>query len=183
MVRQLAFGPPMGGIMQVAYVVSDLESAADYWVRNLNIGPWMIMEHFPAENMTYRGNPTSVDLSIALAFSGSICFELIFQHNDVPSVYKEIGPPTVAGKFHHWAVGTESFDEDVNKHADLGNSVAFYGEVQPVGGLRFAYVDTFKSLGGMIELIEIGPPVEELFAGVKAASEAWDGHTVCVWPE
>ncbi|MEM8685802.1 MAG: VOC family protein [Pseudomonadota bacterium] len=182
MSRMMDYGQPLGSIMQVAYVVDDLEKAAQHWVDALGIGPWIIMPHFPAEDMHYRGTPTDIDLSIALAYSGSMCFELIFQHNEVPSVYREDGAPTREGRFHHWAIATERFDDVMAKHKTLGHAVAFDGKVVPVGGLRFAYIDAMPHLGGMIEVIESGPPVEELFAGVKQVADNWDGKTVVIRP-
>jgi len=175
MTRMCKFGQPLGSVMQVAYVVDDLEAAAMEWVKNLNVGPWVIMEHFPAKNMKYYDDPTDIDLSIALAYSGSMCFELIFQHNDVPSVYTDCVKTDRMGCFHHWAVSTVTFDEDVARHKANGHKVAFYGEVVPVGGKRFAYIDTMAPLRGMIELIELNDDVEGLFAGVRAQSQDWDG--------
>jgi len=175
MTRICKFGQPLGAIMQVAYIVDDLEAAAMHWVKNLNVGPWMIMEHFPAENMKYYDEPTDIDLSIALAYSGSMCFELIFQHNDVPSVYADCVEKDGIGCFHHWAVSTETFEEDVARHKANDHKVAFSGEVVPVGRKRFAYIDTMAPLRGMIELIELNDAVEDLFAGVRELSQEWDG--------
>jgi hypothetical protein len=42
-------------------------------------------------------------------------------------------------------------------------------------GMRFAYIDTDRQAGGMIELIETGPAVEAFFAKVRKASTHWDG--------
>jgi hypothetical protein len=42
-------------------------------------------------------------------------------------------------------------------------------------GSRAAYIDTLKTLGGMTEIIEITPPVEEFFGMVQASSQSWDG--------
>lgn len=180
MKRQLQFGPRLGSVMQVAYVVNDLEKAVQKWSKTLNIGPWLIMENFPAENMLYRGDPTDLDITIALAFSGSMAFELILQNDDSPSVYNEQRVFEDEGLFHHWAIATETFDDDVKRYGEQGFEVAFYGEVVPVGGLRYAYLDTKRSLGGMIELIETGPPFEELFNSIKVASKNWDGKQLFI---
>lgn len=175
MTRMCKFGQPLGAIMQVAYVVEDLEAAAMRWAKNLNVGPWMIMEHFPAADMKYYDRPTDIDLSIALAYSGAMCFELIYQHDDAPSVYKDCVEKDGMGCFHHWAVSTDTFDEDVARHKANGHRIAFSGEVVPVGRKRFAYVDTMAPLRGMIELIEVNEAVEDLFAGISALSQDWDG--------
>ncbi|MGE0184069.1 MAG: VOC family protein [Parvularculaceae bacterium] len=180
--RKLKFGQRTGEIMQIAYVVDDLEAAAHRWMKRFNFGPWVILDHFRADNMTYLGKPTDLDVSIALAYSGGMCFELIQKHNDVPSVYDDAASSNGLGSFHHWAVATETFDDDVARFARDDRHVVFFGEVVAVGGLRFAYVDTRTDLNGMIELIEIGPPVEELFAGVRDRADTWDRKTPFVRP-
>ncbi len=183
MSRILSFGQPLGSIMQTAYVVDDLEAAAHHWTKTLGIGPWFLLEHFEADNKTYYGAPTDVDLSVALAYSGSMCYELVFVHNDVPNVYADVVREKGYGCFHHWALSTESFDEDVERLKKQGHEMAFYGEVRPVGGKRFAYLDTRKTNGGMIELIELSADVEGLFAMVKDMSVNWDGKNIIRRPE
>lgn len=163
---------PQGSIMQIAYVVEDLEAAAQRWVRLTGAGPFFLLEHLAIVEPRYRGQPTELDCSIALGYSGGVCVELIRQHNDVPSVFRE-RPLIPGGAFHHWAVMTETFDADLERHARAGYAIAFSGAVA-VGG-RFSYVDTGADLGGMIELIEVTPPVRALFAGIEAAAHNWKG--------
>jgi hypothetical protein len=169
--------------MQTAYVVENLENACHQWTETLGIGPWLLLEHFEAENMTYYGEPTTVDLSVALAYAGSMCYELVFVHNDVPNVYADVVADHGYGCFHHWAISTEEFDADVAKYQALGYDVSFYGEVVPVGGKRFAYIDTRVDNGGMIELIEMSQQVQGLFSMVKDLSKNWNGECIIRRPE
>ena len=183
MSKLLSFGQPLGSIIQTAYVVDNLEDAARKWTKTLGIGPWLLLEHFEADNMTYYGAPSNIDLSVALAYAGSMCYELVFVHNDVPNVYADVVKEKGYGCFHHWAISTKTFDEDVARYKSQGYEIAFYGEVRPVGGKRFAYIDTRKENGGMIELIEISEEVEGLFSMVKGLSENWDGTNTIRRPE
>jgi hypothetical protein len=41
--------------------------------------------------------------------------------------------------------------------------------------MRFAYVDTDRHAGGMIELVENGPAVQAFFEKIRAATVGWDG--------
>jgi hypothetical protein len=41
--------------------------------------------------------------------------------------------------------------------------------------MRFAYLNTDRQAGGMIELIETGPAVEAFFAKIRKAAAGWDG--------
>lgn len=169
----LPFGQPLGGIMQVAYIVDDMEAAIAHWTRVLGVGPFFLFDRFPLQNTLYRGRPAETDLALALAFSGSMCFELIFDRTGGPSVYRDIREKRGYG-FHHWAVSTRDFEGDLARYNEAGFETAFYGEVPAVNG-RAAYLDTSDALGGMIELIELNPQVEEFFAGMRRAADDWDG--------
>lgn len=170
--EMLSFGQPLGAIMQVAYVVDDMEAALDKWTKTLGVGPFFLFKNFQLLDARYHGEPTDIDIDLALAFSGSMCFELIVQNNDVPSVYRDVIAERGYG-FHHWAVSTRSFDDDVARHKAAGAPLAFSG-VAGVGG-RAGYMDTTKTLGGMIELIEINDKVEEFFGMLHSAAQDWDG--------
>lgn len=124
------------------------------------------------EDPVYRGAPSDVNITAALSYNGSMCVEVIEQSNDSPSVYSEVMSTRGPG-FHHWGVMTENFDEEISRYEKLGYPLAWSGKVV-IGG-RFAYMDSFETLGGMVELIELTPVVQELFEGLQAAASDWDG--------
>jgi len=171
--KLLAFGQPLGAVMQVAYTVADLNAALAHWVRAMRVGPFFVFDDLAIEDERYYGAPSDVKLSIALAYSGSLCIELVQQRNDVPSVFHDAIRARGYG-FHHWALSTDDLDADVARYGAFGARTAFSGRVA-IGG-RFAYLDTTEQLGGMVELIEIDGKVEELFANLKSVAEAWDGR-------
>jgi len=175
MTEILSFGQPQGAIMQVAYVVEDIEKAMKHWTETLGVGPFFLFEHFALEDYRYRGKPGDLDITLALGFSGSMCFELIFQHSKSPSVYTEVVERRGYG-FHHWAVSTNNFEADLKRHIAAGNAEVLYGLVPDPINARAAYVDTMAELGGMIELIEMTPAVEGFFAALKEPSVNWDGN-------
>jgi hypothetical protein len=168
----LGFGQPLGAVMQVAYIVEEMEPALEHWTKIVGVGPFFLFKSFKLLDAQYRGAPTDLDMDLALAFSGNMCFELIVQNNDVASVYSEVVAQRGYG-FHHWAVSTRSFDADVARHHAAGLALAFSG-VAGVGA-RAGYIDTTATLGGMIELIEINPKVEEFFGMLYDAAQGWDG--------
>jgi hypothetical protein len=170
--EQLSFGPPLGAVMQISYVVEHIEREMRRWTQQLGIGPFFYLPHFLVEDAVHRGSPCHAEIAVALAFSGSTCFELIHQHNRAPSVFKETIDSRGYG-FHHWAVSTREFDDELRQRESAGNVVASACRVGV--GARAAFVDTTASLGGMIEVIEINPAVEEFFGMVQAASRSWDG--------
>jgi hypothetical protein len=172
MSRLLKFGQPMGGIIQEAFIVPDVWAGAAEFARRLRIGPFFVIEHFPLLDYHYRGKPSEIDVTLALGFSGSMCFELIQQNCETPSVYNEVYKKRGWG-FHHWAVATDRFDDDVQFYKDQGAEMALYG-VAAVGA-RAAYMDISDTLPGMVELIEMTSQTEDFFATLHAASVNWDG--------
>jgi len=172
--KTLNFGVPPGEIMQIAYIVPDLQEAIDSYLATLPMGPWFVFEHFPLLDYQHRGHDAELDVSIAMAYSGSMCFELISQNCDNDSVYKEVQRSRGWG-FHHWAYASMDFDADLKRYTSDGLEVALYGRAGP--GARAAYIDTSGTLPGMIELIEITESVESLFTGMQQAASEWDGKT------
>jgi Glyoxalase/Bleomycin resistance protein/Dioxygenase superfamily len=170
---KLLFDVPLGAIMQVAYVVENIERDAARWSRLLGAGPFFHLPRFPVVDAIHRGTPLEVDIDVALAFSGGLCIELIQPNNDGPSVYRELIDRRGYG-LHHWAVSTRTFDADLARYEATGVSVASSGRV--VVGARVAYLDTVASLDAMIELIEITPEVEAFFAMLQGAARDWDGR-------
>jgi len=137
-------------ITQMGYVVDDLQSAMTRWSDTLGIGPFTVISHVAIDQGFYRGAPTDVDISVATAESGAIQIELIEQHNDVPSCYRDLFAPGGEG-LHHVALRTADYDAQVERYEAMGCPAAFAGVYQ---GTRFAYMDTSASLGIMVEVVE-----------------------------
>ncbi|WP_232494136.1 VOC family protein [Novosphingobium kaempferiae] len=165
-------GVPGSHVMQVAFMVEDLEAACMHWVRTTGIGPFLTVPHVVLEEYSYCGRPASgLDFSVAIAQSGGVQIELIQQHCDNPSAYRD----TVAkgqGGFHHLAVYTDDYAATYARYVDQGFVVAVDGSF---GGFRFSYIDTSATLGCMIELIEENPLQSDFFARIASAAVGWDG--------
>ncbi|HEY7991916.1 MAG TPA: VOC family protein [Stellaceae bacterium] len=168
----LNFGQPIDGVIQMAYVVPDLRKAMADWTDRLKLGPWFLFNPFKPLTQRYRGQPTELSVSIGMAFSGHMQFELIQQNNDAPSVYLE-GIKKHGYGFHHWGVSAPDFDKALAAQKAKGYELAYYAE--PDQGIRVAYMDCTNDLPGFIELIETGPAVEGLFTMMYQASLGWDG--------
>ena len=145
--------PDNQSIAQMGYVVVDLQAAMAKWADTLGVGPFRTIDHVTIEGGCYRGSPTAVDISVALAESGDIQIELIEQHNDVASCYRDLFAPGTQG-LHHVAIHTSEYDAEVARYESLGCPLAFGGTYQ---GTRFAYMDTSANLGIMVEVVESQP--------------------------
>lgn len=168
------WGQPINGIIQVAHTTDNIEKSMEEWTSRLHIGPWFLFEHFQFQWLKYRGQPSDLDVTIALANSGGMMFELIQQNDALPSVYREVKEVRGNG-FHHWAVAArpEEYESVLDGYVKGGDSLVLEGAVAI--GARAAYVDCLKTLGGMIEVIEVTPAVEGLFTMIQQASVGWDG--------
>src|SRR3546814_9763016 len=77
-----------GGFRQLGMVVRDCEAAMEQWGK-LGVGPFFMMQ-FTVDDFMLRGRPSPApDVTLCFAYSGPLQIELIQQHNDVPSVWRE----------------------------------------------------------------------------------------------
>jgi Glyoxalase/Bleomycin resistance protein/Dioxygenase superfamily len=163
---------PKNTIVQIAYVVANLQISMEHWLNGFGHGPFFVLEHVKAENSNYRGQTVSPDFSVALSFSGSVQIELIQQHDDTPSVYKELIDRQGEGYHHLWK-HVDNFEQAVADFDSAGYPTVWTANN---GGGRFAYVDTVKQLGGYTELLDMSPQLKEIWAEMEKQSENWDGR-------
>ncbi|MFC0203760.1 VOC family protein [Novosphingobium soli] len=166
-------------VMQVAFMVEDLESACRNWIRTTGIGPFLEVPHVVLEEYGYRGQPAAgLDFSVAIAQSGGVQVELVQQHCDSVSAYRD----TIAkgqGGFHHLAVYTGDYEAAYAHYRRQGFVAAVDGTF---GGFRFSYIDATPAIGCMIELIEENRAQSEFFARIAEAAQGWDGVTDPIRP-
>ena len=168
----LGFGQPQTGIMQMAYVVEDIDAAMRTWIDELKVGPWHLIPSFGGVEPSYRGGPSDAEVALAMGFAGHMCIELIQPNDDKPSVWRE-GAERNGWGFHHFGVGSLDYDTDLRRHLDAGHDLVYEAKV-PTGG-RVAYVDTCAELPGYVELIELDASTDATFTRFHAASLGWDG--------
>ncbi|MFV2178078.1 VOC family protein [Actinomadura sp. LOL_016] len=165
------FGFQRSDLRQVGWVVDDLDAAIKTWLETTGAGPFYVMRHVAPESTRYRGKPASVDTSLAMAQFGGIQIELIEQHDDVPSAYRD-SVPVGTSAVHHLGGFAQDFDAEVERYVKLGIDIAYEGLF---GDMRFAYIDTRSTIGCMTELMEPRPIILDLFAMVEEGSRNWDG--------
>ena len=164
--------PPMNHkVLQMAYVVNNVHEAAERWMKTFGIGPFYILDRPQVGNPLYRGEPGACEFSAGLAQSGDIHVELIEQHCDSPSCYRDLIPKGQEG-FHHIGVIVEDYDAELARYEANGFPVASSGTFGP---LRFCYVDTSPVMHGMVEVLEDLPFIHNYFARIREAAENWDG--------
>jgi methylmalonyl-CoA/ethylmalonyl-CoA epimerase len=163
--------PLFGPVIQMGFVVPDLDRAMEHWTGTVGVGPFYVLSHIRFAEALYRGRPTNADISVGIAQWGEIQVELIQQYNDAPSIYRDF-PYRERGGLQHVGVMTTSVADDLARLRPLGVEAVQSGST--ANGIRFAYVSTDHYPGAMIELIEHGP-IDEFFAMVRQAAQGWDG--------
>lgn len=162
----------MTDIMQNAYVVTDLDAAIDHWLKVQGVGPFFVLRHCQVSNTVYRGTQrVEVDFSVAIAQAGGVQVELIEQHNDAPSAYRDVYAPGQSG-FHHTCVVVPDLEATLAHYAAHGAPVSIRGDF---GNVRWAYVDTRPQLGVMTEVVGEHPDIRAFFKMIADAAVGWDG--------
>jgi Glyoxalase/Bleomycin resistance protein/Dioxygenase superfamily len=172
---RFSFGPRDNGIIQIAYSVDDIQQAMRHYSELLHVGPWFLVGPFVPPKGVYRGATTKMHVSLGLAFAGELMIELIQQHDEEPSVFRETLKARGAHGFHHWAIGARDFEKTVAHYRSRGYAEAF-SDTAPMG-FRVVYFDTSRDLPGMLEVIEMNAAAEQGFHTMYQAAREWDGKT------
>ena len=167
------FGP----MRQIAFVVRDLDAALRYWTEVLGVGPFFVLPNLSPENYRYRGDPSPPPvISIALGNSGDVQVELIQQHDDRPSAYRDFLEAGREGFQHVSAwLNPDDYDATMTRLLAAGVPVAHEGRI-PGRGVRFAYFATDVPGGLMYEIADLlQPETYPLHEMIAEAAQQWDG--------
>jgi len=165
-----------GGIRQLGLVVRDAEAAMWEWGR-LGVGPFFTVT-FKVDDFRYRGKPSPApELTLCFAHSGPLQIELIQQHNDVPSAYREFLGQGRQGAQHicAWYADHASFDAKMRELQGRGFTLVQEGGSRAMDA-RFAYFETGEPGGLMFEISEALMPMgASSRQAMESAAERWDG--------
>lgn len=165
-----------GDIIQQAYVVNDIEETARKWNGTFGIGPFVLLDHIELKHVLYRGRPAQMELSAALCQAGPIQIELIQQHYDGPSCYRDTYPDGGEG-FHHVAVLCRDFEAERARYEAMGCPTAMIFGTEET---RTCYMDARHLTGGMVELYTDYPGIRHLYRTVAERAANWDGKDILV---
>lgn len=162
-----------GAVAQNGYVVRDIHAAMEHWIKVMGVGPWFFFEKIKIDEFTYHGQPSDLEMSVALANSGDLQIELIQQTNDAPSMYRDF---LAAGRegLQHLSYWTTNYQAVYDQALSLGYKVGHQGQIGgPLG--RFSYFQTEAHPGTVIELSDVSGPKKVMFDFIKKCSVGWDG--------
>lgn len=169
--------PQAHKIIQNAYVVSDVDEAVARCHRLWGLGPFFVRRNFVLEDVTYRGAPSALEISVAYVQAGGIMVELVTQLNDAPSAFRDVYQPGQEG-FHHVAVAMDDHGKQVAHYRDLGFEVVT--ELSTPEGRGASYIDTRSAIGHMVEVYKVNDSLHELYARVRQAAHDWDGKNLTI---
>lgn len=157
---------------QMGFVVDDLVATAHRWAEVHGVGPFHVL---PAREVEYihRGEPSTIDMQVAVAQAGPVQIELIHQRDDRPSVFRGF-PPNGSCGFHQICTVVTDYAATIEAYARHGHPVAceFPGSRSAPS---VAYIDTLADLGFFTEIVESTPAFLQQLAAISETCAAWDG--------
>lgn len=152
--RKLLQLPPL---TQIGIVVPNLEEAIAYYREKLSIGPFLRIPDFQKlgyEETYYRGEPEKFNSNFAFFRLGAMEVEII-QPLSGRSIYRDFLEAGRQGLHHLGFDVYNDFDLRIEAYGKIGIQVLMSGR----GPNRaFAYLDTEKVGGVILELIDRGGP-------------------------
>ncbi len=164
-------GDPLGRIVQVAYAVEDVTTAARSFSDRLGAGPFFILRHIALASVSHAGGKGTFDHSSAYGQWGTIQVELVHVHEASPASLAGVvvRPPGV----HHVAWFVASMADEQGRLERLGWPEVLLAET--AGGLRFAFHDARPHLGHLVEIYEPSERLRSFYGMVADAAVGWDG--------
>lgn len=154
-------------LFQEAYLVNDLEESIHKWAKLFHAGPFVLVPHHKTDTFTYRGTPQEADVSYAFGYLGDMMIQFIQQHDDTPSIYRDMFAAGEEG-FHHVGVLVHDFEAERQRLLDMGFEPACELYADEVNA---SYFDT-RSVNGCFTEIHGDPPhILATFAQWRRAHE------------
>jgi methylmalonyl-CoA/ethylmalonyl-CoA epimerase len=150
--KQMVLPPPA----QVGVVVRNLNEAIDYYSKMFGLGPFQTIDFAPAHHWV-KGKPTPIRLKIGMCPWGSIQLELIEPvEGDAPHKW------FLEGKgegLQHLGFIVDNYDQWLDYLGKNQIHVLMNAEtdVEGMGHVRAAYMQSDKTGGVLFELIEVRP--------------------------
>ena len=152
---------------QQAFLVNDLEQACNRWAELYAAGPFVLVPHHQTDKFTYRGTSQEADVSYAFGYLGDMMIQLIEQHDDTPSIYRDMYRRGEEG-FHHVGILVNDFDAEKRRFIDFGFETACELWADNVNA---AYMDTRSATGCFTEIHGDPPHILATFARWRRAHE------------
>lgn len=174
--------PPIPGIsdlprelVQIAYIVPDLEAACREWAEKAGVGPFLIRANMDVRG-TFQGEPAVYRHSAAFGQWGPLMLELVEIHECTPPSMYAAFAHSAPNEVNHVAYFVE--DLDVASAALQERGCTLITELVTTSGMRVHFLDDRATTGGLIELYVGTEHLRALYEKVAALHEGWDGSDI-----
>jgi hypothetical protein len=164
---------PQYNPVQIAYFVNDIRESARKMSAMTGAGPFYVIDNIELEWSEHRNQPCNFVHSSAYGQWGNVMLELVQQESEGPSPFRDMYAQGEEG-VHHVACFADSVEETIKQYDALGYPVATRAKAKV--GTEFAFIDTRKVLGHMVEIYTPNETLSGFYDAVKAASIGWDGN-------
>jgi Glyoxalase/Bleomycin resistance protein/Dioxygenase superfamily len=157
-------------LFQLGFVVDDLIATATRWALVHGVGPFHVLPVVEQEAVV-RGRASPVSIQVGVAQAGPVQIELIRQHCDRPSIYRE-WTRNGTRAFHQVATVTADYDA---KKAHLVRHGYELAAESLAGRFRVAYFNTVADFGFYTEVVEETPGFLAQLSRISETCATWDG--------
>jgi methylmalonyl-CoA/ethylmalonyl-CoA epimerase len=169
----IPIGKGFGQIVQVAYLVEDIDVAMEHWLESAGLGPWTCFRNIELAT-NFEGRDFTMHIHEALAYMGELQIQLV-QSLDSPETVTPYQDFIAAGRWgvHHMAFFAEDIDGAVAqaKAQGFGRLCA----MRDKGDYRYYYCQSNAMPDVWIEFLESYPDLHTIFKDGIAAAADWDG--------
>ena len=159
------------GIFQYAYFVEDIEASAIEFAKTLGAGPFFVAKHHKTDQFEYKGTPVEADVSYAFGYAGHCQIQLIQQHDQQPSIYRDMFGDGAYG-LHHVARLEADYDGAKSALEAQGFEKACELFANDVWA---CYYDTRAKIHCYTEIHAITDSILATFERWRSAHANWDG--------
>ena len=156
---------------QLGHVVDDIVAAAGTWAAAFGIGPFHVLPVVDQHLTLPGGERRTLRVQVGVAQAGPVQIELIQQHCDTPSIYRDWSRGGTSA-FHQVATVTDDYEGKRAHFEAAGFGIAAESLEGP---FRIAYVDTVEAFGFYVEVVERAPGFLEQLQGIADTCATWDG--------
>ncbi len=162
---------PLGCPVQIAYAVTDLDSATRTFAESTGAGPFFVAEHIPLEHARVNGVVGSFDHSSAYGQWGDVMVELVVEHT----------PPLVTPTHgvHHMAFMVDDLAAATSWCFGRGWPEILFART--ASGQEFAFCDARDDLGHLVELYEPTERLVAFYEMVARAAHRNASHQGAIW--
>lgn len=159
-----------GEIRQIGYLTDNIEKSMNSWVQRSGVGPFTWYRHVSLKAV-YKGEPSTIEIDVGIAYRGNVQIELIQQTNDAPSPYLAYFQQGRMG-LHHLAYGSRDMDADLHKARAAGFDVICTIDAT-IG--RYAYIQDPVMPENIFEFLAVSDDLEQFWQQSMDEARSWDG--------